>query len=310
MSTLDERVDKDTPLVTVIMPHWEKSLPYIGEAIDSIAAQTFLDLVRSVDLRVVDDGSSVHEYEILSRVIKQYQETHRGRFVNFILHSFPRGGKNRNLERIKQYIDERSRYILVADSDDVFAPQFLTVLFEHLEQQRAIDPNVVISYCNSLLIDEHGFCCGAGTAPNFDRSTYFRETETEESNYIPGNALRVTERFMAGTPKDFDHNRDKHKRFVAELGEMGRASRVDGRHFFYKQHADQMSGHMDQLAEDQRYGPGGFFDQWPQGERRPYWREWLALQREEQTRLLSLMPNADTMGWQQYRPRPNRHLNA
>lgn len=310
MPTLDERVNKDECLVTVIMPHWEKSLPYIEEAIDSIAAQTFLDRVGSVDLKVVDDGSSGHEYKMLRRIVAQHQETHRGRFANFTHHSFTRGGKNINLERIKPHIDERSRYILVADSDDVFAPQFLTVLFEHLEQQRATDPNVVVSYCNSLLIDEHGFCCGAGTAPNFDRATYLRETDTEESNYIPGNALRVTKRFMDGKPKDFEPNRDKHKRFVAELGEDGIASRADGRHFFYRQHADQMSGHMDQLAEDPRYGPCGFFDQWPQGERKPHWREWLALQREEQTRLLSLMPNADTMGWQRYRPRPNHPLNA
>ena len=158
-----------------------------------------------------------------------------------------------------------------------------------------------MAYCDSILIDEDGFCVGTATAPDFDRRLYFGGSGKEGSNFIPGNALVVTERFLAGVPGDLDtSDRDKLWRHMAELGEFGIAIHVKDRDYFYRQRNGQMSGHGKQLEKDPRYGENGFFALWPKNIQKPHWEEWTALSRATQLELLRIMPNADTKAWDSY----------
>lgn len=304
MSTLDKIAESSNkPLVSVVMPHWN-TWRYVKEAIDSIASQTFLDN-GDLELIVIDDGSPRVQYGILRMMIAYQKWHHKGRFANFEIHRVSHRGKNRVLEEAKEYINaRRSRYTFVADSDDVFAPTFVQSLFDHLEAQRVSDTNVVMAYCDSILIDESGFCFGTATAPDFDRRLYFGQDGNGGSNFIPGNALVKTERFLAGIPKDLNapFNLDKHSRHMAELGESGGAVRIPNRDFFYRQRDDQMSGYRKQLEKDPRYGKDGFFALWPKDIPKPHWIEWVGLPRVKQLELLEIMPNAGNIVWD-YRAR-------
>ena len=65
MTTIDYVAESsERPLVTVVMSHWNNLL-YIREALDSIAAQTFLDAIGDFEVRVFDDGSPEHRLKSL-----------------------------------------------------------------------------------------------------------------------------------------------------------------------------------------------------------------------------------------------------
>ena len=70
--------DEGMPLVTVSMPAFN-SERYIGEAIESILAQTY----QNFELIIVDDGSTDRTREIIEgftdpRIIKIYSDRNRG----------------------------------------------------------------------------------------------------------------------------------------------------------------------------------------------------------------------------------------
>ncbi len=300
MSTLDNKVASGKiPLVSVIMPHWQ-ALLYIKEAMLSIAHQTFLRNGGNLELIIIDDGSVESEYSLLEEVFHSTTYNWEKPFTR-VLDTVPHGGKNRAIEYAKKYMDPQSRYTFVADADDVFAPEFVQTLFDALDDARAKNPNVVMAYCDSILIDSFGLCVGTATAPDFNRTLYFGEDEKGGSNFIPGNALVVTKRFLSARPKDLDAiDRDKLWRHMAELGEVGTAVHVTSRDYFYRQHDGQMSGHARQLEQDSRYGEKGFFARWPADVMKFNWRQWLALPQAKQQELLLMIPNTDTKAWEHY----------
>ena len=60
MTTIDDVAkSSERPLVTVVMPHWN-TLPYISDAVESIARQTFLSNRGNLEVKIIDDGSSEH----------------------------------------------------------------------------------------------------------------------------------------------------------------------------------------------------------------------------------------------------------
>lgn len=318
MPAIDAAQSSGKPLVSIVMSHWD-SLLFVRETLESIAAQTFLDGIGEAEFIMYDDGSPPDQLDALRRIVAGFQDRFSGRFAKFSgVHTVSHNmGKNRVLEQTKPHISDGSRYTVVADSDDVYDPDFLTVHFRHLEEQRALNPNVVMTYSDNILIDKNGVCCGTGNAPSFDRDVYFERDNYKGENYIPGYALVVTERFLKGVPRDLDtRNRDKQLRHMAELGDNGiavhigflndgdgTANNIAGRHVFYRQHETQMSGHMDQLGQDPRYGEGGFFARWPEDLPKPHWREFVNLPRETKIGYLAKMPRADTQGWNRYSPR-------
>lgn len=303
MSTIDQIVESgERPLVSAIMPHW-KALPYIREAMESVVRQTFLNNGGDLELIVIDDGSQRDVYAKLIEIFQLVSHFDLARYVPITLDAVPRhSGKNRALEYAKRYINKRSRYTFVADSDDVFAPEFVQNLSDALEKARKENPNVIMAYSDSILIDGKGVCCGIATAPDYNRNLYFGLNGAKRSNFIPGNALVVTERFREGVPSDLDASEwDKWLRHTAELRGDGIAIRVKDvenkprRDYFYRQQPDQMSGHGKQLEERE------FFARWPEHIPKPHHKTWSEYPRKEQIKLLKEMPETDTRHWNQYR---------
>lgn len=300
MTTIDKKVEpSERPLVTIVMPHWN-TLPYITDAVESIARQTFRSNGGNLEVKIIDDGSSEHEFLILKGMLESVKHYDWGKTLIRSLYKFSHRGKNRVLEAVKPYIDvNKSKYTIVADSDDIFGPHFVQILFNCIEKARASNPNVVMAYGDSILINERGYCVGTATAPDFDRDLYFGTDGKGGSNFIPGNAIVLTERFLAGRPHDLDTaNRDKLFRHMAELGDNGAAVHVADRIYFYRQRDGQMSGHGQQLEDVE------FFARLPEDVPKLHWREWVNLPRTEQLQLLTRMPNADTSAWNHYLIQP------
>ncbi|MAG92015.1 hypothetical protein CMO83_05040 [Candidatus Woesearchaeota archaeon] len=303
MPSIDTRVEASggRPLVSIVMPDHNAG-DYVSEAVENIAMQTFLQR-GNLELIVVDDGSNPGELDILKELQTQYGWV----FEQFIVHSTPQGGKNKAIEAGKPYINkERSKFTFVADADDNIYPLFVDNLFNHMTIKNSQNPNVVMVYSDNLLIDKEGRIFAKGVAREFTRETYFDPNPKKNTNYIPGNALVLTDVFLAGIPIDLKtSNRDKKLRHVAELGDNGEASHLPNPLFFYRQHPDQMSGHWNQLSRDNQFGKGGISDAWPKDISRYHWREWLQLPIEKQLQILSRMPIVwNELYWQNYRNNP------
>jgi glycosyltransferase involved in cell wall biosynthesis/radical SAM superfamily enzyme YgiQ (UPF0313 family) len=123
------------PLVTVIMPVYNGA-NYIGEAIESVLIQNYPKL----ELVIVDDGSTDNTKEVVSRYkderIKYIYKENGG----------PSSARNYAIRKAE------GQYIMPLDSDDMMAPNFITLHLQEFEKY----PETDLVYCDVLLIDGDG----------------------------------------------------------------------------------------------------------------------------------------------------------
>lgn len=109
------------PRVSVIIPTYNRG-HYIGQAIDSVLAQTFVDF----ECIVIDDGSTDNTGEVVARYgsrVRYLQQAHSGR---------PAVARNTGL-RVA-----RGEYIAFLDSDDIWLPDKLARQISVLEMHHQV----------------------------------------------------------------------------------------------------------------------------------------------------------------------------
>ncbi|RKF18299.1 glycosyltransferase [Altericroceibacterium spongiae] len=123
------------PKFSVVMPVFNVET-YIGQAIDSVLAQSFTDF----ELIVVDDGGTDRSMDIACAYddprIRIVSQTNRGLA----------GARNTGIAA------SRGNYIALLDSDDCFHPDKLRLHYIHLEA----NPSIGVSYAGSRMIDAAG----------------------------------------------------------------------------------------------------------------------------------------------------------
>jgi glycosyltransferase involved in cell wall biosynthesis len=132
------------PIVTVVIPIFNVE-KYIERCITSVLEQTF----KNFEVICVDDGCSDNTLNILEQFtdprIRLIRQHNRGLA----------GARNTGIQAAKGI------YIALLDSDDCWASQKLTEHVAHLNN----NPQVGVSYCPSLFIDEEGNMTGTGQFP-------------------------------------------------------------------------------------------------------------------------------------------------
>lgn len=123
------------PLISIITPTYNRA-DFLGEAIDSVLAQTFDDF----ELIVVDDGST----DNTSSLVKEYSD-HRIRYF-YQANQGQSVARNRALEKAK------GEYICFLDSDNVWLENKLKKSLEVFKAH----PKVDVVYADCILIDEDG----------------------------------------------------------------------------------------------------------------------------------------------------------
>lgn len=123
------------PKVSVIIPTYNRE-KFIGEAIQSVLDQTFLDF----EIIVVDDGSTDRTGDVVrafaSEKIKYIYQPNRGRS----------NARNHALGRAK------GRYIAFLDSDDLYLPGKLALQVVYMEEH----PEIGMIYTSARCIGEDG----------------------------------------------------------------------------------------------------------------------------------------------------------
>ena len=114
---------RSIPRVSVLMAAYNCAA-YVGEAIESVLAQTMSDL----ELILVDDGSTDQSPEIMARYASQDARVVVYRQVNQGI-----GGATNQALKLA-----RASYIAILDSDDAMAPERLAIQADYLDQHADI----------------------------------------------------------------------------------------------------------------------------------------------------------------------------
>jgi len=150
------------PLVTAIMPTYNHAA-FIGEAIESVLAQTF----GAWELIVVDDGSTDGTLDI----VRAYEDP-RIRVI-----ARDHGGMHRLGELYRAGLESSTAPLLaILEGDDTWPPDKLARQVPDFD-----DPTVVLSYGAGWLIDEFG-CRYCRVAPPFPQAN---RTNGPEGSILP-----------------------------------------------------------------------------------------------------------------------------
>lgn len=128
----------NNPLVSIIIPVYNAER-YVSRCLDSVAGQTF----RSVEVIIVDDGSTDSTPELVEVYTKQYPRFRCIRQEN----RGPGEARNTGVEA------SLGKYVAFIDADDYIAPDFVEVLFNLAEENAA-----VIAVCSFYVLLPNGFC--------------------------------------------------------------------------------------------------------------------------------------------------------
>ncbi|KFD38467.1 glycosyltransferase family 2 protein [Schleiferia thermophila] len=132
-------MDHSRPVVSVIVPNYNHAT-YLSERLNSIASQTY----DHMEIILLDDASTDGSVKILKRWAAD--KPHVRLFVNEKNSGTPFAQWNKGIALAT------GKYVWIAESDDVAAPEMLATLVDLLEQQ----PEACLAFCQSVLIDKDG----------------------------------------------------------------------------------------------------------------------------------------------------------
>ena len=125
-----------SPLVSIIIPCYNKA-HYLGETLDSVAAQTYPD----IEVIVVDDDSPDHTKEVV--------EDWQGRMPN--LHYLHQPNQGPSAARNNGIRASHGKYVMALDADDRLAPNYVEKCANYLQQH----PEVKLVYSRADMFGQY-----------------------------------------------------------------------------------------------------------------------------------------------------------
>lgn len=206
-----------TPVVSVHMPVYNAER-YVGEAVESILAQTF----ETFEFIIIDDGSTDGSLEILRR---HEEQDKRIRLV-----SRPNAGVGRT--RNEALAMAVGKYFAAMDADDVSSPRRFARQVEYLERT----PECVAVGSRVLLIDSDG-------APIREWSPFLTHEEIDREHLQgrggaithPAAMMRREAVCELGGYRESLQPAEDYDLFL-RLGEVGRLANLEDTLLHYRQH--------------------------------------------------------------------------
>jgi glycosyltransferase involved in cell wall biosynthesis len=136
------------PVISVVIPMYNVE-KYIAQSIRSVLNQSY----HHFELLLVDDGCS----DNTTTIIEQFDDT-RIRLIH---------QKNLGLSAARNTGIDASRglYVALLDADDYWATNKLARHVHHFNN----NPEVGVSYCSSLFVDEHNKLLNIGRFPRLEK---------------------------------------------------------------------------------------------------------------------------------------------
>lgn len=126
---------KENMLISIIIPTYNVA-PYVGECLDSIAAQTYKGDVECI---LVDDCSTDNTRDVVAQWLEGYQGKFLFRKLNLSKNGGLSNARNKGMEVC------HGDWILFVDSDDAITPDCLNVM----TQAQKSHPDADFIYCNT-----------------------------------------------------------------------------------------------------------------------------------------------------------------
>ena len=125
--------------VSVVIPNYNYE-KFIEERIDSVVLQTY----PVYEIIILDDASTDHSVKKIKEVMKKYPN------VNFRMIFNKKNGGSVFSQWQKAFSESKGDYVWIAEADDSCSPLFLENVMQGFD-----DEDVVLSYAESMRIDEH-----------------------------------------------------------------------------------------------------------------------------------------------------------
>ena len=166
--------------VSVVVPNYNYER-YISKRIETILTQTY----PIYELIVLDDMSTDNSVMVIDEKLAEVRAKYPGLKVQFVVNEENSG--KAILQWKKGFELATGDYVWIAEADDLSSRQFLAEAMKGFD-----DPEVVMSYTESKLINSHGMML----APNFRWSRDREKTGHYKMNYIK-DGFREIEEIMA-----------------------------------------------------------------------------------------------------------------
>ena len=213
-------------LLTVLIPNHNYG-GYIGKAIDSIFSQDY----PSIELIIVDDGSTDNSVTEIKRKFKENNRMHRCELVVLEHNRGKLGAINTALDHL------RGEFLITLDADDWLSPGYASRCIAELRQKRLRDPNLGFIYSDCTLVDE------SGKLIDYGRSTTFKRSLVEKLSFLPEPALMLTRAFKEVMP--FDETirvATKHHKWCRIVNNGWTGYHIAEPLFYYRMHSNNLSG--------------------------------------------------------------------
>lgn len=128
--------------VSAVIPNYNYA-NYIIERIDSILQQTY----PLYELVIIDDKSTDNSVEVIEKKLKKVEKKYPDLKVTFIKNDVNSGNVFCGWQNAFKY--SSGDYLWICEADDSCSPYFLETVMKGFE-----DPKTVISYCESLTMNE------------------------------------------------------------------------------------------------------------------------------------------------------------
>ncbi|OGS54240.1 MAG: hypothetical protein A3J40_00345 [Erythrobacter sp. RIFCSPHIGHO2_12_FULL_63_10] len=240
---MEQKLTETTPdgLLSVVIPNYNYAR-FIGEAIASIAAQTY----APIELIVVDDASTDNSVEVIRAALDKAEGLFSKRLIALEENVGKLGALNRALPHV------RGHYFIIHDSDDLLTPGYAERTISELEKARAEDPSIAIIYTDCMLISQTGEQLDRGKSAAFDPALLDR------FSFIPEPAMCLAAPVLDAGPYDEAIRKGtkhhKWKRIVAN-GWTGR--HIPEPLFSYRMHDGNLSGIGKRVIAEVERGEGG-----------------------------------------------------
>ncbi len=176
------------PMISVVIPMFNVE-KYIEQSIQSVLVQTY----HNFELILVDDGCS----DDTLKLVEQFDD-HRIRLIQ---------QQNRGLSGARNTGIDASRgfYIALLDADDYWAPDKLAKHLHHLNTH----PDVGVSYCPSLFVDDNSKLLGIG---QFPKLTDVSKQHIFCRNPVGNGSAPVIRRSLLNDIGYFGKNKDQYRK--------------------------------------------------------------------------------------------------
>lgn len=213
------------PLVSVIVPAYN-SEAWIGECLDSVLAQTYLNW----ECVVVDDGSTDGTYAIAEGYAKQDSRFKCLRQEN----------QGPSVARNTAVAHSQGDYVLPLDADDMIAPFYIEKAVSRMEER----PDTTLVYGNVQVVGYENYL--------------WQLPEYNYEDFIWGNTIIICSALFrraefdrcGGYDPAMRHGYEDWDFWLTLLNRDSVVYRIDEEVYFYRQHADSRSTYVDQNQQE------------------------------------------------------------